>query len=76
MLRLTCRFLATALQRYANVSVNGATGQVVKERTTDVGVVVSVPLQVQFVKGSKNNVTISGASGHRESFLEFLLGAP
>ncbi|KAG8703025.1 hypothetical protein FRC11_011041, partial [Ceratobasidium sp. 423] len=52
----------TALHRYAGVSVNGAAGEVVKQRTTAEGVVVSVPLQVQFAKGSKN-VTISGVSG-------------
>lgn len=57
----------TALHRYASVSVNGAAGQVVKQRTTDVGVVVSVPLQVTFKKGSKNSVTISGVAGRPES---------
>ncbi|KAF8596528.1 Arabinanase/levansucrase/invertase [Ceratobasidium sp. AG-I] len=63
----------TALHRYASVSVNGAAGEVVKQRTTDVGVVVSVPLQVQFTKGSKNNITISGVSGRRKFFLRFRL---
>ncbi|KAJ1308299.1 hypothetical protein OPQ81_004013 [Rhizoctonia solani] len=57
----------TALHRYASVSVNGAAGEVVKQRTTAEGVVVSVPLQVQFSKGSKNNVTISGVAGRPES---------
>ncbi|ELU39806.1 galactan 1,3-beta-galactosidase [Rhizoctonia solani AG-1 IA] len=57
----------TALHRYAGVSVNGAAPEVVKQRTTAEGVVVSVPLQVQFAKGSKNNVTISGVTGRRKS---------
>ncbi|QRW15720.1 glycoside hydrolase family 43 protein [Rhizoctonia solani] len=57
----------TALHRYAGVSVNGAAPEVVKQRTTAEGVVVSVPLQVQFAKGSKNNVTISGVTGRPES---------
>ncbi|KAH7344151.1 hypothetical protein B0J17DRAFT_625716 [Rhizoctonia solani] len=57
----------TALHRYASVSVNGAVGDVVKQRTTAEGVVVSVPLQVQFAKGLENNVTISGLSGSVES---------
>ncbi|CUA71423.1 hypothetical protein RSOLAG22IIIB_09531 [Rhizoctonia solani] len=57
----------TALHRYASVSINGAAGEAVKQRTTAEGVVVSVPLQVHFVKGSKNNVTISGVSGRPES---------
>ncbi|KAF8709739.1 glycosyl hydrolase 43 family, partial [Rhizoctonia solani] len=56
----------TALHRYAGVSVNGAAPEVVKQRTTAEGVVVSVPLQVQFAKGSKNNVTISGVTGRQE----------
>jgi hypothetical protein len=59
-------FSATALHRYASVSVNGAVGEVVKQRTTDVGVVVSVPLQVTFKQGTKNNVTISGVAGRRK----------
>ncbi|KAG8773927.1 hypothetical protein FRC12_002226 [Ceratobasidium sp. 428] len=57
----------TALHRYASVSVNGGTAEVVKQRTTDVGVVVSVPLQVTFAKGSTNKLTISGVSGRPES---------
>ncbi|KAG8741145.1 hypothetical protein FRC10_003243 [Ceratobasidium sp. 414] len=57
----------TALHRYAGVSVNGGTAEVVKQRTTDVGVVVSVPLQVTFTNGSTNKVTISGVSGRPES---------
>ncbi|CCO33073.1 hypothetical protein BN14_07142 [Rhizoctonia solani AG-1 IB] len=63
----------TALHRYASVSVNGAAAEVVKQRTTAEGVVVSVPLQVQFANGSKNNVTISGASGRRESYIQLEL---
>ncbi|KAG8678918.1 hypothetical protein FRC09_019417, partial [Ceratobasidium sp. 395] len=57
----------TALHRYASISVNGGTAEVVKQRTTDVGVVVSVPLQVTFSKGSTNKLTISGVSGRPES---------
>ncbi|QRV72293.1 glycoside hydrolase family 43 protein [Ceratobasidium sp. AG-Ba] len=57
----------TALHRYAGVSVNGGAIQVVKQRTTDVGVVVSVPLQVTLTKGSSNKIAISGVSGRPES---------
>ncbi|KAG8746382.1 hypothetical protein FRC11_012708 [Ceratobasidium sp. 423] len=53
----------TALHRCAGVSVNGAAGEVVKQRTTAEGVVASAPPQVQSAKRPKNNVTTSGAPG-------------
>jgi hypothetical protein len=56
------------MYRHANVSVHGDAGQVVEQRT-GVGVVVSVPLQVQFEQEENNHVTIGGVTGRGRSLI-------
>lgn len=48
------------LSRFATVSVNGAPPVTLRQRDTNSGIIMSQPLNITFMKGSSNTITIGG----------------
>ncbi|KAF7314355.1 Importin subunit alpha [Mycena kentingensis (nom. inval.)] len=51
------------LFRFASVVVNGGSPVTLRQRDTNAGIILSMPLNITFSQGSKNTLTISGLDG-------------
>ncbi|KAJ7830636.1 glycosyl hydrolase [Mycena olivaceomarginata] len=54
--------IINGLQRLVNVSINGGTPVILKQRTTAVNVTMSIPFEAYLEKGAVNNITVTGTS--------------